>query len=163
MALVDLPLGPQANRVTATPIGSESLVLAVAAHDPLANRSRVRLVTLADREFVEYRADSSLRASIDDACHAAGLQRRIACEVDTLVDLVELVALGLGVSLLPEAAIQMARGRAIGLATDPPIPRDLMLVTPHDREPSPAGAALLELLVSEPQTTELDPGAGRWL
>src|SRR5450755_4397861 len=113
--VVDLPLGPQANRVTATPIGSESLVLAVAAHDPLANRSRVRLVTVADREFVEYRADSSARASIDDACHAAGLQRRIACEVDTLVDLVELVALGLGVSLLPEAAIQMARGRAIGL------------------------------------------------
>ena len=123
----------------ARPIGTESLLLGVAEHDPLASRHRVRLIDLADRDFVEYRPDSSLRASIDQACQAAGLQRRVACEVDTIADLVELVALGLGVSLLPPAAIRMAGGRAIGLATDPSIPRDLMLVTPLEREPSPAG------------------------
>ncbi len=108
LAIVDLPLGPQAGRVTARPIGTESLQLGVAAPDPLAHRNRVRLSDLADRDFVEYRADSSLRASIDRACEAAGLRRRIACEVDTMADLVELVALGLGVSLLPPAAIRMA-------------------------------------------------------
>jgi DNA-binding transcriptional LysR family regulator len=106
----------------------------------------VRLTDLADRDFVEYRPDSSLRASIDQACQAAGLQRRVACEVDTIADLVELVALGLGLSLLPPAAIRTASARVIGLATDPPIPRDLMLVTPLDREPSPAASAFLELL-----------------
>ena len=106
----------------------------------------MRLIDLADRDFVEYRSDSSLRASIDQACHAAGLQRRVACEADTIADLVELVALGLGVSLLPPAAIRMAGGRAIGLATQPSIARDLMLVTPVEREPSPAGSAFLELL-----------------
>ena len=120
----------------------------------------MRLIDLADCDFVEYRADSSLRASIDRACHAAGLQRRIACEVDTIADLVELVALGLGISLLPPAAIQMAGDRAAGLATEPPIPRDLMLVTPLDREPTPAGAAFLELLDTNPQT---QPEAGRRL
>ncbi len=151
LAIVDLPLGPQASRVTARPIGTESLLLAVAEHDPLASRHRVRLIDLADRDFVEYRSDSSLRASIDQACQAAGLQRRVACEVDTIADLVELVALGLGVSLLPPGAIRMAGGRAIGLATDPPIPRELMLVTPLEREPSPAGNAFLGLLDSEPQ------------
>ena len=152
LAIVDRPLGPQANRVSARPIGRELLLLGVAEHDSLAARHRVRLIDLADRDFVEYRSDSSLRASIDHACQAAGLQRRIACEVDTIADLVELVALGLGVSLLPPAAIRMAGGRAIGLTTEPSIPRDLMLVTPLEREPSPAASAFLDLLDPELQT-----------
>ncbi len=151
LAVVDRPLGPQAHRVSARPIGTESLLLGVASNDPLANRSRVRLIDLADRDFVEYRPDSSLRASIDQACQAAGLQRRIACEVDTIADLVELVSLGLGLSLLPPAAIRMAGERAVGIAIDPSIPRELILVTPHDRQPSPAGAAFLELLDADLQ------------
>lgn len=146
LAIVDLPLGPQGDRVRARAIGAESLQLAVAADDPLAHRSRVRLIDLAEREFVEYRPDSSLRLSIERACQAVGLQRRMVCEVDALVDLVDLVALGVGVSLLPPAAISNARGRVIGLATDPPIPRELMLVTPRERGPTPAAAAFLALL-----------------
>ena len=146
VAIVDRPLGPQATRVDARTIGTESLQLAVAAPDPLARRKRVRLIDLAERGFIEYRSDSSLRASIDAACRAAGLQRRVVCEADTIADLVELVALGLGVSILPPAAIRAAGGRALGLVIDPPIPRDLVLVTPRDRAPSPAGAAFLELL-----------------
>ncbi len=149
LAIVDLPLGPQAKRVRARPIGTESLLLGVAAHDQLAHRRRLRLIDLADRDFVEYRRDSSLRASIDLACRSSGLRRRVVCEVDTIADLVELVALGVGVSLLPPAAIRMAGDRAIGLVTDPSIPRDLTLVTPLDREPSPAGAAFLDLLDSD--------------
>ena len=156
LAIVDLPLGPQASRVDTRAIGTETLLLGVAAEDPLANRSRVRLLDLAEREFVEYRSDSSLRASIDDACRAAGLERRVACEVDTIPDLVELVALGVGVSLLPPAAVRMAGGRTIGVATDPSIPRELTLVTPLDREPSPAATAFLELLDSDPARPEAE-------
>ena len=150
LAIVDLPLGPQGNRVRAQPLATESLQLAVAANDPVAHRSRVRVSDLADREFIEYRPDSALRASIDRACDTVGLRRHIACEVDALPDLVELVALGIGVSLLPPAAIRLTGGRAVGVATEPPIPRELVLVTPLDREPSPAGAAFLQLLEDSP-------------
>ena len=150
LAIVDLPLGPQGNRVRAHALATESLQFAVAADDPIAHRSRVRLSDLADRDFIEYRPDSALRASIDRACHTVGLQRRIICEADALPDLVELVALGIGVSLLPPAAIRMSGGRAVGVATDPPIARELLLVTPVDREPSPAGAAFLQLLEDSP-------------
>ncbi len=149
LAIVDLPLGPQANRVRTKPIGSEALLLGVAPHDPLARRTRARLSDLADRAFVEYRSDSSLRASIEHACHAAGLKRRIVCEVDAMPDLVELVALGVGVSLLPPRALRLAGDRVVGLTTDPAIARDLLLVTPLDREPSPAAAAFLKLLAPE--------------
>ncbi len=156
LALVDLPLGPQGNRVRAQTLATESLQLAVAADDPVARRRRIRLCDLADRAFIEYRPDSSLRASIDRACHAVGLQRRIVCEADALPELVDLVALGVGVSLLPPAAIGMASGRAIGVATDPSIPRELLLVTPLDREPSPAGAAFLHLFASETALRPID-------
>ena len=72
LAIVDQPLGPQGNRVRARTIETEALQLAVAADDPIARRRRVRLSGLDDREFVEYRPDSALRASIDRACHAVG-------------------------------------------------------------------------------------------
>jgi DNA-binding transcriptional LysR family regulator len=149
LAIVDLPLGPQAHRVCAHTLATEPLQLAVATDDPATRRRRIRLSDLADRDFVEYRPDSSLRAHIDHACGTVGLQRRIVCEVDALSDLVDLVAFGIGVSLLPPAAIRMANGRAIGVATDPAIPRDLVLVTPLERDPSPAGAAFLRLLADD--------------
>jgi DNA-binding transcriptional LysR family regulator len=146
LAIVDLPLGPQANRVQAHALGTESLLLAVPADDPLATRRRIRLSELGDRDFVEYRADSSLRASIDQACREAGLQRHIAAEIDTPLDLMEMVAHGVGISLVPPAAIRMVTGRVVGITTDPSIPRELMIVTPLDHQLSPAAKALLALM-----------------
>ncbi|MGB0095351.1 MAG: LysR family transcriptional regulator [Solirubrobacteraceae bacterium] len=149
LAIVDLPLGPQANRVRAHALGTEALRLAVPADDPLATRRRIRLDELTEHAFVEYRADSSVRASIDQACQGAGLQRHVAAEVDTIADLVEMVAHGVGISLLPPVAIRMAGGRVLGLVTEPSIPRDVMLVTPLDHQPSPAAKALLTLMETD--------------
>jgi DNA-binding transcriptional LysR family regulator len=100
---------------------------------------------------VEYRSDSSLRARIDETYAQAGLERRICCEVDAIGDLVDLVSRGLGVSLLPPAAIALAGGSVAGLQTRPRIPRELALVTPLDRRLPPAGQALLGLLQDELQ------------
>jgi DNA-binding transcriptional LysR family regulator len=129
---------PQANRVQAHALETESLLLAVPADDPLATRRRIRHSELADPDFVEYRADSSLRASIDQACRDAGLRRHIAAEVDTPLDLVETVAHGVGISQLPPAAIRTATGRIVGITTEPSIPRQLSLVTPLDHQPEPS-------------------------
>ena len=63
-----------------------------------------------------------------------------------MVELLELVDLGVGVALVPPAAIRATNGRAVGLATDPTIPRELILAAPLDRQPSPAAAAFLRLL-----------------
>ena len=59
-----------------------------------------------------------------------------------------MVAHGVGIALLPPVAIRMADGTVVGLVTEPSTPRDLMLVTPLDREPSPAARALLSLMES---------------
>ncbi len=156
LAIVDLPLGPRAGRVRAQALETEALLLAVAVDGPLAARRRVRLAELSEHAFVEYRADSSIRARIDQACEHAGLHRRVAAEVDTIADLVELVAHGVGISLLPPVSIRTAADRLVGLVTEPSIPRELMLVTPLDHEPSPAAKALLTLI--ETDTTRERPG-----
>jgi hypothetical protein len=45
----------------------------------------------------------------------------------------------------------MAGERTVGLATDPAIQRDLMLVTPLARKPTPAAVVFLDLLESDLQ------------
>ena len=60
-----------------------------------------------------------------------------------------MVAHGVGISLLPPVAIRMAGGRVLGLVTEPSIPRDVMLVTPLDHQPSPAAKALLTLMETD--------------
>jgi DNA-binding transcriptional LysR family regulator len=88
------------------------LVLVVPGDDPLGRRTSVRLddAVLLDRDFVEYRADSALRAWIDAACAAAGLAWRIVCEVANMQYLVESVQQGLGIAVLPPTAIRAADG-----------------------------------------------------
>lgn len=142
LAFVDRPLDGRG--VRDRPLGTESLVLAVARADPLARRRRVRLAELTDREFVEFRADSALRARIDTTYAELDLQRRMSCEVDTISELIDLVGHGLGVALLPPLSVRADRVVAVGI--DPPIPRELAVVTAADRPPSPATAALLALL-----------------
>ncbi|WP_064745321.1 LysR family transcriptional regulator [Pseudonocardia acaciae] len=150
LAFVDRPL--DGRRLREIPFGVESLVLAVPAGDPLAARRVVRLDELAEREFVEYRADSALRARIDQVCAQVGLRRRVCCEVDTLAQLVELVGHGLGPALLPPLSVRRA-DRVVAIRTEPDISRELLAVTAAERPPAPATAALLAMLESE----QLDP------
>lgn len=146
LAFVDRPLGDHAGQVREHPLGSDALVLAVAAADPLASLRQVWLRDLADREFVEYRADSALRAQIDAACRAVGLRRRIGCETDVMTDLVDLIGHGMGISLIPPDALRTAGDRVTALQTVPAIPRDLLAITAAGRPPTPAAAALLALV-----------------
>jgi DNA-binding transcriptional LysR family regulator len=142
LSIVDRPLAVRS--VRELHLGSESLVLAVRHEDQLAGRRHVRLVDLTDREFVEYRTDSGLRALIDAACAQVGLQRRICCEVDLLTQLVALVEHGLGIALLPAQALAGAQG-IVAVQTEPVIPRELIVVTAVNRPLARAAAALLDM------------------
>jgi DNA-binding transcriptional LysR family regulator len=139
-AFVDRPFDRR--HVVERPLAVQALVLAVGDSDPLAGRGHVALGDLADREFVEYRADSALRARIDAVCDRVGLRRHSICEVDTVADLVGAVEHGIGVAFVPPEALR--RHPAVrALATEPPISRELVLVHAANRPPSPATAAFL--------------------
>ena len=79
------------------------MVLAIAQGDPLAKRASIGLgdSALRERDFVDYWADSALRAQIDVACAAAGLARRTVCEAQIMQYLAEVVPHGLGILILP--------------------------------------------------------------
>ena len=149
IAFVDGPI--DRTKLSATDLGHDALVLAVRRDDPLADRRTIRLGdrVLRDRDFVEYRADSALRAQIDAACTRAGLARRVACEVSNMQYLVELVRCGTGLSILPPMAIRTVSEDVIGIPFTPAQRRDLFAVVARGRPPVGAARALLDLLNHE--------------
>jgi DNA-binding transcriptional LysR family regulator len=60
--------------------------------------------------------------------------------------LVDLVAEGLGVALVPRSALRRAGPRVVAVAVEPAIPFELAVATAADRPPAPATAALLAML-----------------
>jgi DNA-binding transcriptional LysR family regulator len=106
IAFIDCPTDPA--RLTRVEIGHDDMVLAVPRGDPLAKRASIGLgdPALRVRDFVDYRADSALRAQIDVACAAAGLARRTVCEAQNMQYLAELVQHGLGISVLPPMSVR---------------------------------------------------------
>jgi hypothetical protein len=126
------------------------LVLVVPGDDPLGRRTSVRLddAVLRDRDFVEYRADSALRAQIDAACAAAGLAWRIACEVANMQYLVESVQQGLASPCCRPRPSGPRAGTSGAVPITPSLHRDLSAVMAAGRPPTGAVAALPGLLAA---------------
>ena len=146
IAFIDGPTDPA--RLTRVEIGHDDLVLAVAQGDPLAERASIGLgdPALRDRDFVDYRADSALRAQIDVACAAAGLARRTVCEAQNMQYLAELVQHGLGISVLPPMSVRAVTAQVSVISITPPLRRDICAVTAATRPPTGAAQALLGIL-----------------
>jgi DNA-binding transcriptional LysR family regulator len=148
IAFIDGPVDPA--KLARTRLGSDHLVLAVPRGDPLARRASIGLSdpALRDRDFADYRADSALRAQIDAACMAAGLARRVACEVENMQYLVESVRHGLGIAILPPMAIHAAAEHVAAVPVIPALRRDLSAVVAAGHPPTGAAQALLDLLAA---------------
>ncbi|AJY44571.1 LysR substrate-binding domain-containing protein [Martelella endophytica] len=97
---------PPADIVTEC-VACEELVAIHHRTHALAGRDGVSLAELAAFSFVDFEPGWGPRLLIDEAFHMAGIARRIAFEVNDLDSLLELVAHGLGVALVPET---VARG-----------------------------------------------------
>ena len=92
--------------MTCRMLACEDLVLVTA---PGATEAAPDLAGLAERTFVDLRPDWGLRRLIDRSFADLGLDRRTEFEVNDVPMLLDLVAQGLGVALVPES---MARARA---------------------------------------------------
>jgi DNA-binding transcriptional LysR family regulator len=85
-------------------ITSEELAVSVSRDHPLAQRKSVTLSRLRAQPFVTLVHGSGHREAFDKAFDDAGYRPRIAAEAGELSSLIELVAEGLGVAILPRAA-----------------------------------------------------------
>ena len=113
--LAVLPLTDPPSGVTTTMIACEALVMVCAPGHSLAGRSDLPLSALRNEPFVDFEPDWGTRRLIDRAFAKAGVERRTAFEVSELDTLLELVAHGLGIALVPEAVAE-ARLPSLGIS-----------------------------------------------
>jgi len=90
-------------------IAVDRLVIACPAAHPLAGRKTVKLKDLADEPFVDFQLEQGTRRIVDRAFSESGLVRKTTLEAGDVQVLLDLVARGLGIALVPET---FARARA---------------------------------------------------
>lgn len=148
---VDLALIGAANTtpegLDALTVVSERLVVAVPAGHPLAEQRQVTLRDLAAHPLVCMPPGTGLRAVLDRACDAQGLQPPIALQASSADAVADLAARGLGVAVLSESMAAGHRDRLTARTIDDvgtPALLALIWKNPHS-------AALRELLVHSRQ------------
>jgi DNA-binding transcriptional LysR family regulator len=124
-------------------IATDPLVLAVRRGDPLSRRGTVTLRQLRDAPMITLTHGTGLRAVLESACRDAGFSPRITAETSDLGSLVELVAEGLGVAILPSPAAGGADVATVRI-TRPRLQRRTALAW-NPAATSPAGRAFLAL------------------
>ena len=145
LALV-APVGRPPRGLVVRRLASDPLLVACAPAHPLASRGQLDLADLAGEPFVDFQPDWGLRMLVDQQLAAAGLDRHTALEVNDLPTLLELVAHGLGVALVPEVVTgHPAEVRYLPLR--PPAPTfEVAVATVGDPPASQAARVLLAML-----------------
>jgi LysR family transcriptional regulator, hydrogen peroxide-inducible genes activator len=129
-AIVALPVPGD---LTAAQLYREEFLLAVASTSPLASRRRARDSDLDGETLLLLEDGHCLRDQALSVCHGHGAVEETGLQATSLPTLVQMVASGMGVTLLPEMAAAVLAPRASsGIATirfAPPAPgRDIGLV-----------------------------------
>ena len=112
--LAILPLCEPPSEIETKMIACEALVVVCAPSHPLAGRRDVPLSALGNDTFVDFEPSWGTRQLVDRGFAEAGVERRTAFEVSDLDTLLDLVARGLGIALVPET-IAEARRPAVGI------------------------------------------------
>jgi DNA-binding transcriptional LysR family regulator len=145
LALV-APVGRPAREITMRHLASDPLLVACAPTHPLAARDQVELAELAGERFVDFQPDWGLRMLLDQTFAAAGLERSSALEVNDVPSLLELVAHGLGVALVPEVVTRYpAEVRYLRLRAPAPL-FEVAVATVGDPPAGQAARVLLGML-----------------
>jgi LysR family nitrogen assimilation transcriptional regulator len=132
-------------RLAVEPLLEEALVAVVPSHVHLPSPST--LVAVARHAMILPPAGNPLRAEVDAAARAAGIDLAVPIEVDGVRLIADMVAAGAGISVVPETAVprDMAGVHVVPVADMPP--RRLALVTARDARLTLADQALRETIV----------------
>lgn len=104
--------------VVVTPLASEPMVLACALNHPLASSTRVQVAALAGERFVDFAPDWGPRDLVDSVVG----HRHVALEVTDVHSLLDMVAVGLGIALVPQSfSVKTDKVQFVGLADRVPM------------------------------------------
>ncbi|MBB4131251.1 LysR substrate-binding domain-containing protein [Xanthomonas sp. 3075] len=128
------------------PFREDHLVLVVAAGHPLAGASTLRVSELAGMDMLGLAGDSALQRHLRVQMNRAGVQLRMRAKVQGIDALCRMLARGMGMAILPHAAVQRAcvRDQLVTVPLEEAwAPRQLSIVLRHE----PASSTLLKALV----------------
>jgi len=105
---------PSDGELASTLLWRDPLVCALPLGHALVGRKSIRLAELQHDDFVFLRLESSAFAqSVFDACVQAGFAPRIVQQVVEIPAVLNLVAAGLGVSLVPASLVRLREGAVV--------------------------------------------------
>jgi DNA-binding transcriptional LysR family regulator len=136
------------------PLLTEELVVISRHDDPgPTRRARMDIAELKDVPLVMFRAGYDLRETTLTACRAAGFEPTFAIEGGEMDAVLEFVAAGLGVAVVPSTVVRN-RFRATPIS-GPGLHRTVLLARRRGLEPPRAAQALIDGLI---EYLRADPG-----
>lgn len=113
--LLALPIGSE--EFATAPIGTDKFVLAMPTNHPLAKgKSPVKIDVLRNERVILLEEGHCLRDQVTQICQLA-FSEPSEIQATSMATLAQMVAAGLGVTLLPECAIKVEAGPERGVAT----------------------------------------------
>ena len=141
--LLPRPLDPLFER---RELARDPVLLAVPASSPMADP--VRLADLAGQPFLAPRGNTSCAEMIQRACAQAGFVPHVVARATDFAVLLSLVAVGVGVTLVPELATRhLPEGVRLVTPTEP-VTRQLFTVARRASDRKPAVRVVLDALAA---------------
>jgi LysR family transcriptional activator of glutamate synthase operon len=130
-------------------IAAEPLVIALPPNHRLAGQDAIDFRELRDEPFVLFPEGATIRTTFDGLAADHGVNPKIAFVTTDSDRMRELVALGLGISLLPRSdAVRPGQHHAIVQLSSRPLTYSVYLARRIHRRPSPAAVAMASLVQS---------------
>jgi LysR family transcriptional regulator, carnitine catabolism transcriptional activator len=136
------------------PLASDRMVAVLPRNHPLAGARRLDLVDLLDTPLILMDRDSSVRRIVDQACAALGRMATPAYEPAFMATAIGMVRAGLGATLLPSSALEIAAASDLVAhpLPNPELTRQLGILKKRERAHSPAAAAFVATLAEHAST-----------
>lgn len=129
--------------VTTRHLIDDPMELVVGRRHPLARRRDVRLEDLGDERWI-MREDAAAGEVLLRCCHAAGFEPDVAFEAHDYQEAQGMVAVGLGITLMPSLALTTVRDDVVPIPLDDSVPvRRVLLATLATRRRTPASEAMV--------------------
>ncbi|EFC85460.1 transcriptional regulator, LysR family [Parafrankia sp. EUN1f] len=121
LALLALPTDEPG--VAELPLYDEDFVLVTPVDHPMAGGDGLPVAALGGQELLLLEDGHCFRAQALDVCREAGARERSALRAASLSTIVQMVAGGLGLTLVPAAAVGVEVGRGVASRRRPSAPR----------------------------------------
>ena len=135
-------------RLAFTPLASDRMVALLPRNHPLASARRVRLADLLDTPLILMNRDSSVRRIVDSACASLGRMPAPAYEPAFMATAIGMVRAGLGATLLPSSALEIAGAADLVMQKldAPELTRQIGILRKGTRSLSPAAESFVATL-----------------